>query len=69
MTHQTSRQNMDLFTEGMGWSEDEAAERLRNDDPHTFSKGTDYVARKHQYKDPGMFLLMQIWGDMRFYEM
>ena len=64
MTHQTSRQNMDLFIEGMGWSEDEVAERLMNDDPHTFSKGTDYVAAKHQYKNPGMFLPGPVQDDL-----
>lgn len=64
MPHQTARQNMDLFIEGMGWSEDEVAKRLRNDDPHTFSKGTDYVARKHQYKNPGMFLPGPVQDDL-----
>lgn len=64
MTHQTSRQNIDLFIEGMGWKEDEVAYHLMNDDPHTFSKGTDYVAQKHQYKNPGMFLPGPVQDDL-----
>ena len=64
MTHQTSRQNIDLFIEGMGWKEDEVAYHLMNDDPHTFSKGTDYVAQRHQYKNPGMFLPGPVQDDL-----
>lgn len=64
MTHQTSRQNMDLFIEGMGWTPETVAEHLLNDDPHTFSKGTDYVSAKHQYKNPGMFLPGPVQDDL-----
>jgi para-nitrobenzyl esterase len=64
MTHQTSRQNIDLFIEGMGWEPDQIAEHLMNDDPHTFSRGTDYVAQKHQYKNPGMFLPGPVQDDL-----
>ena len=64
MTHQTSRQNIDLFIEGMGWAPDEIADHLLHDDPHTFSKGTDYVAAKHQYKNPGMFVPGPVQDDL-----
>ena len=64
MTHQTSRQNIDLFIEGMGWTYENMAEHLLNDDPLTFSKGTDYVAQKHQYKNPGMFLPGPVQDDL-----
>lgn len=64
MTHETSRENIDLFLEGMGWKEEEAAEHLLHDDPHTFSKGTDYVSAKHQYKNPGMFLPGPVQDDL-----
>ena len=64
MTHQTSRQNIDLFIEGMGWTQENMAEHLLHDDPHTFSKGTDYVSRKHQYKNPGMFLPGPVQDDL-----
>ena len=64
MTHQTSRQNIDLFIEGMGWTYENMAEHLLNDDPRTFSKGTDYVAQKHQYKNPGMFLPGPVQDDL-----
>ena len=64
MTHQASRQNIDLFIEGMGWAENEVANHLLNDDPRTFSKGTDYVTQKHQYKNPGMFLPGPVQDDL-----
>ncbi|MBQ8092720.1 MAG: carboxylesterase/lipase family protein [Clostridia bacterium] len=64
MTHQTARQNIDLFLEGMGWSESEMAEHLLHDDPFTFLKGNDYVAQQHQYKNPGMFLPGPVQDDL-----
>ena len=64
MTHETARENIDLFLEGMGWSEAEMAEHLLHDDPYTFFKGNEYVARKHQYKNPGMFLPGPVQDDL-----
>lgn len=64
MTHQTARQNIDLFLEGMGWTEDEMAEKLMTSDPFDFQKGNTYVAEKHQYKNPGMFLPGPIQDDL-----
>lgn len=64
MTHQTSRENMNLFIEGMGWEPEDVAEKLRTADPHTFSQGTDYVSAKHQYKNPGMFLPGPVQDDL-----
>ena len=64
MTHETARENIDLFLEGMGWTEEEMAEHLKNDDPFTFQKGNAYVAEKHQYKNPGMFLPGPVQDDL-----
>ena len=62
-THQTARENIDLFLEGMGWTEEDL-HRLRTDDPFSFQKGSQYVAEKHQYKNPGMFLPGPVIDDL-----
>ncbi|MCD8334767.1 MAG: carboxylesterase/lipase family protein [Clostridiales bacterium] len=63
MTHEMARRNIDLFLEGMGWTEADLP-RLRTDDPFTFLKGNDYVAENHQYRNPGMFLPGPIQDDL-----
>ncbi len=63
MTHETARENIDLFIEGMHWSEKDLV-RLRRDDPRLFLSGNEYVAAKHQYKNPGMFLPGPIQDDL-----
>ncbi len=63
MTHQTARENVNLFLEGMGWTEADLP-RLRTDDPFSFQKGNSYVAAKHQYRNPGMFLPGPIQDDL-----
>ena len=55
MTHKMARENIDLFIEGMGWTEEDL-KKLKNIDPAELQKGNTYVANKHQYKNPGMFL-------------
>lgn len=62
-THQTARENIDLFLEGMGWTEDDLP-KLRTEDPYEFQKGNTYVAEKHQYKNPGMFLPGPVIDDL-----
>ena len=64
MTHQTARENIDLFLEGMHWTEKDMAAHLRNDDPHMFLLGHEYVQAKHQYKNPGMFLPGPVIDDL-----
>ena len=64
MTHQTARENIDLFLEGMNWTESDMAAHLRNDDPHLFLLGHEYVQAKHQYKNPGMFLPGPVIDDL-----
>jgi len=64
MTHQLSRENMALFMEGLSWTEGELAEKLRTADPHMLARATEYVAQKHQYKNPGMFLPGPVQDDL-----
>ncbi|MBQ7372134.1 MAG: carboxylesterase/lipase family protein [Blautia sp.] len=63
MTHQTARENIDLFLEGMHWTEKDLP-RLRTEDPRLFLLGNEYVAAKHQYKNPGMFLPGPVQDDL-----
>lgn len=62
-THETARENVDLFLEGMGWTVEDLA-KLRTDDPFTFQKGNNYVAERHQYKNPGIFLPGPVQDDL-----
>ncbi len=55
-THKQARENIDLFLEGMRWTEKDMAQHLKNDDPHLFLLGHEYVQARHQYKPPGTFL-------------
>ena len=63
MTHQTARENIDLFLEGMHWTEKDLP-LLRSMDPHLFLLGHEYVQAKHQYKNPGMFLPGPVIDDL-----
>lgn len=63
MTHRMQRENIDLFLEGMGWTEADLP-RLRTEDPFTFLPGNEYMAKKQQYKNPGMFLPGPVQDDL-----
>ena len=63
MTHKMARENIDLFIEGMGWTEKDL-EKLKNMNPEEFQKGNTYVSHKHQYKNPGIFLPCPIQDDL-----
>lgn len=63
MTHEMARENIDLFIEGMGMTVDDLP-KLKFMDPAEFQKGNTYVAMKHQYKNPGMFLPGPIQDDL-----
>lgn len=63
MTHETAKKNIDLFIEGMGWTEDDLP-KLKTMDPSEFQKGNTYVAQKHQYRNPGIFLPGPIQDDL-----
>lgn len=62
-THQQARENIDLFIEGMGWTEEDLP-KLRTMDPYEFQKGNTYIAEKHQYKTPGGFLPSPVIDDL-----
>ena len=63
MTHKMARENINLFMEGMGMKEDDLP-KLKTMNPVEFQKGNTYVANKHQYKNPGMFLPGPIQDDL-----
>ncbi len=62
-THKMARENMDLFIEGMGWSEADLP-KLLTMDPAEMQKGNTYIAKKHQYKNPGIFLPSPVIDDL-----
>ena len=63
MTHETARENIALFLEGMGWTEDDLP-KLRTIDPYELQKGNTYMAERQQYRNPGMFLPGPIQDDL-----
>ena len=63
MTHQTARENIDLFLEGMNWTQKDLP-RLRIEDPRLCLVGNEYMAARQQYKNPGMFLPGPIQDDL-----
>ena len=63
-THKQARENIDLFLEGMHWTEKDMAQHLKNDDPHLFLLGHEYVQARHQYKTPGTFLPSPVIDDL-----
>lgn len=63
MTHETARQNIDLYLEGMGITEKDIP-KLKTMEPYEMLKGVDYIAQHHQYKNPGMFLPGPVIDDL-----
>lgn len=55
MTPQMQRKNVDLFLEGMGWTEEDLPEKLRTTHPFEMIKGARYQEKVHQYRHPGIF--------------
>jgi len=62
-SHEMSRENIDLFLEGMGWTQEDLP-KLRTVDAFEVQKGNTYVAEKHQYKNPGIFLPSPVIDDL-----
>ena len=50
-----AKENMNLFLEGMGWTQDDLP-KLRIVDAFEVLKGNTYVSKKHQKRNPGIFL-------------
>jgi para-nitrobenzyl esterase len=63
MTHEMARENLDLFIEGMGWTEADLP-KLKTMDAALMQKGNSYVAARQQYKNPGMFLPGPVIDDL-----
>ncbi len=63
MTHETARENIDLFLQGMHWTEKDLG-LLKQLDPKMFLMGHEYVQKMHQYKNPGMFLPGPVQDDL-----
>ena len=63
MTPQTSRENMDLYLEGMGLTASEAV-KLKEIPADELLRGLDRVSAEHQYKNPGMFLPGPVIDDL-----
>ena len=55
MTPQMQRKNVDLFLEGMGWTEADLPEKLYQADPFDMIRAARYQERVHQYRWPGIF--------------
>lgn len=62
-SHKMARENVDLFLEGMGWTEEDLP-KLMTIDPFEPLKGNMHVAKMHQYKNPGIFLPSPVIDDL-----
>ena len=63
MTHACQRMEMDLFLEGMGWTEADLP-KLRTEDPLHFLDAVDYMSMRFQDKEPGRFLPGPVQDDL-----
>ncbi len=62
-SHKTARENMDLFLEGMGWTEDDLP-KMKTVDAFEVLTGNDHVAKMHQVKNPGICLPANVVDDL-----
>ncbi len=63
MTHEMARQDIDLYLEGMGMTEADIP-KLKTMEPYALMKGIVYMAKRHQYKNPGIFLPGPVIDDL-----
>ncbi len=63
MTHGKAGENIGLFLEGMGWTEEDLP-KLRTIDAYALQKGNTHVTEMHQYKNPGMYLPGPVQDDL-----
>ena len=63
MTHQLARENIKLFLEGMEWTEADLP-KLRTIAPYEPLVGNEHVQKRHQYRNPGMFLPGPVQDDL-----
>ena len=62
-TLERTRENMDLYMEGMGWTQKDLG-RLRTMPAEEMIPGVMHVSAKHQYKNPGIFLPGPVIDDL-----
>lgn len=62
-THQQARENIDLFIEGMGWTEEDLLQ-LKTLESSQLMKGHQYVSKHSQAKNPGYFLPGPVQDDL-----
>lgn len=62
-SHDKARENMDLFMEGMGWTEEDLP-KLFTMEPYEMQKGNTYVAEHFQTKNPGIYLPSPVLDDL-----
>ena len=63
MTHQLARENIQLFLEGMEWTEADLP-KLRTIAPYELLVGNEHVQKRNQYRNPGMFLPGPVQDDL-----
>lgn len=62
-THEMNRRHIELFMEGMGWTEADLP-KLADIDPFEVMKGNDFIAQVHQYRYPGIHLPSPVLDDL-----
>lgn len=63
MTPEQARENMDLYLEGMNWTQEDLP-KLRTMPACDMLHGLGYLSAKHQYKNPGIFLPGPVIDDL-----
>lgn len=63
MTQEQARENMDLYMEGMGWTQRDLV-KLRTMPAEEMLPGIGYMSARHQYRNPGIFLPGPVIDDL-----
>lgn len=63
MTPEQARENMNLYIEGMGWTQEDLS-KLRTMPVPDMIRGLGYLSERHQYKNPGIFLPGPVIDDL-----
>ncbi|MBD5393221.1 MAG: carboxylesterase/lipase family protein [Lachnospiraceae bacterium] len=62
-SHEMNKKHIELFMEGMGWTEADLY-KLADIDPFEVLKGNDFIAKMHQYRYPGINLPSPVVDDL-----
>lgn len=63
MTHETARENIMIFLDGMGWTEKDIR-KLKDIAPYEVLAANEKVQKRGQYRNPGMFLPGPVQDDL-----